>query len=76
MVHGGTLVIADTAGSGKTFVGQRILQDMLDYYPRGAIRLFIIDVATKCHLTLWAQSFSATFSCAGFGLRLCYLDQA
>ena len=39
MVHGGTLVIAGTTGSGKTFVGQRILQEMLDYYPRGAIRL-------------------------------------
>lgn len=38
MVHGGTLVIAGTTGSGKTFVGQRILQEMLDYYPRGAIR--------------------------------------
>ena len=29
MVHGGTLVIAGTTGSGKTFVGQRILQEML-----------------------------------------------
>ncbi|MEP0805722.1 MAG: Flp pilus assembly complex ATPase component TadA [Chloroflexota bacterium] len=43
MVHGGTLVIAGTTGSGKTFVGQRILQEMLDYYPRGAIRLFIVE---------------------------------
>jgi Flp pilus assembly CpaF family ATPase len=31
MVHGGTLVIAGTTGSGKTFVGQRILQERLDY---------------------------------------------
>jgi len=37
------LVIAGTTGSGKTFVGQRILQEMLDYYPRGAIRLFIVE---------------------------------
>src|SRR5512141_2268285 len=43
MVHGGTLVIAGTTGSGKTFVGQRILQEMFDYYPRGAIRLFIVE---------------------------------
>jgi hypothetical protein len=43
MVHGGTLVIVGTTGSGKTFVGQRILQEMLDYYPRGAIRLFIVE---------------------------------
>src|SRR5512133_3475400 len=46
MVHGGTLVIAGTTGSGKTFVGQRIMQEMLDYYPRGAIRLFIVEDST------------------------------
>jgi len=34
MVHGGTLVIAGTNRFGQDFVGQRILQEMLDYYPR------------------------------------------
>jgi len=53
MVHGGTLVIAGTTGSGKTFVGQRILQEMLDYYPHGAIRLFIVEDSNEIILNGW-----------------------
>jgi Flp pilus assembly CpaF family ATPase len=53
MVHGGTLVIAGTTGSGKTFVGQRILQEMLDYSPRGAIRLFIVEDSNEIVLNGW-----------------------
>jgi Flp pilus assembly CpaF family ATPase len=53
MVHGGTLVIAGTTGSGKTFVGQRILQEMLDYYPRGAIRLFLVEDSNEIILNGW-----------------------
>ncbi len=53
MVHGGTLVIAGTTGSGKTFVGQRLLQEMLDYYPRGAIRLFIVEDSNEIILNGW-----------------------
>ncbi len=53
MVHGGTLVIAGTTGSGKTFVGQRILQGMLDYYLRGAIRLFIVEDSNEIVLNGW-----------------------
>lgn len=53
MVHGGTLVIAGTTGSGKTFIGQRILQEMLDYYPRGAIRLFIVEDSNEIILNGW-----------------------
>lgn len=53
MVHGGTLVIAGTTGSGKTYVGQRILQEMLDYYPRGAIRLFIVEDSNEIILNGW-----------------------
>lgn len=53
MVAGGTLVIAGTTGSGKTFVGQRILQEMLDYYPRGAIRLFIVEDSNEIVLNGW-----------------------
>jgi len=47
MVHGGTLVIAGTTGSGKTFVGQRILQEMLDYYPVGLSACSSWKIATK-----------------------------
>jgi Flp pilus assembly CpaF family ATPase len=53
MVHGGTLVLAGTTGSGKTFVGQRILQEMLDYHPRGAIRLFIVEDSNEIILNGW-----------------------
>jgi type IV secretory pathway ATPase VirB11/archaellum biosynthesis ATPase len=53
MVQGGTLVIAGATGSGKTFVGQRILQEMLDYYPRGAIRLFIVEDSNEIILNGW-----------------------
>jgi Flp pilus assembly CpaF family ATPase len=53
MVQGGTLVLAGTTGSGKTFVGQRILQEMLDYYPRGAIRLFIVEDSNEISLNGW-----------------------
>ena len=59
MVRGGTLVIAGATGSGKTFVGQRILcaaptrQEMLDFFPRGAIRLFIIEDSNEIVLNGW-----------------------
>lgn len=53
MVHGGTLIISGTTGSGKTYVAQRILQEMLDFYPRGAIRLFIIEDSNEIVLNGW-----------------------
>jgi Flp pilus assembly CpaF family ATPase len=53
MVRGGTLVIAGATGSGKTFVGQRILQEMLDFFPRGTIRLFIIEDSNEIVLNGW-----------------------
>lgn len=53
MVHGGTLVIAGTTGSGKTFVAQRILQEMLAHFSRGAIRLFIVEDSNEIVLNGW-----------------------
>ena len=53
MVHGGTLVVAGATGSGKTYVAQRILQEMLDFYPRGAIRLFIVEDSNEIVLNGW-----------------------
>jgi type IV secretory pathway ATPase VirB11/archaellum biosynthesis ATPase len=47
MVHGGTLVIAGTTGSGKTFVGQRILQEMLDYYRAAPFVCSLSKIAMK-----------------------------
>jgi type IV secretory pathway ATPase VirB11/archaellum biosynthesis ATPase len=53
MVHGGTLVIAGTTGSGKTYVAQRVLQEMLDHFSRGAIRLFIVEDSNELVLDGW-----------------------
>ena len=54
MVRGGTIVISGTTGSGKTFVGQRILQEMLNFYPSGAIRLFIVEDSNEIILNGWS----------------------
>jgi len=56
MVQGGTMVIAGATGSGKTFVAQRILQEMLDFYPRGDIRLFIVEDSNEIVLNGWDGS--------------------
>ncbi|GAB4577499.1 MAG: hypothetical protein Fur0022_02300 [Anaerolineales bacterium] len=53
MVHGGTLVISGTTGSGKTFVAQRILQEMLAQFSRGTIRLFVVEDANEIVLNGW-----------------------
>lgn len=53
MVHGGTLIVSGTTGSGKTFISQTILQQMLNFYPRGAIRLFIIEDSNEINLNGW-----------------------
>ena len=53
MVHGGTLVISGTTGSGKTFVAQHILQEMLAHFLHGAIRLFIVEDSNEIVLNGW-----------------------
>lgn len=54
MVHGGTLIIAGTTGSGKTYVAQRILQETLRFFEEGAIRLFVIEDANELVLNGWS----------------------
>jgi type IV secretory pathway ATPase VirB11/archaellum biosynthesis ATPase len=54
MVNGGTLVIAGATGSGKTYLAQRLLQETLDFYPPGWIRLFVIEDANEIVLNGWA----------------------
>jgi Flp pilus assembly CpaF family ATPase len=56
MVNGGTLVIAGATGSGKTFIAGRILQEMLDFFPTGTIRLFIIEDSNEIVLNGWDGS--------------------
>jgi type IV secretory pathway ATPase VirB11/archaellum biosynthesis ATPase len=53
MVAGGTLVIAGATGCGKTFIASRILQEMLDFFPPGSIRLFIIEDSNEIVLNGW-----------------------
>jgi type IV secretory pathway ATPase VirB11/archaellum biosynthesis ATPase len=53
MVHGGTLIISGATGSGKTFIAQRILQEMLTYFEPGAIRLFVVEDSNEIVLNGW-----------------------
>jgi type IV secretory pathway ATPase VirB11/archaellum biosynthesis ATPase len=53
MVNGGTLIIAGATGSGKTFIANRVLQEMLNFFPKGAIRLFIIEDSNEIVLNGW-----------------------
>src|SRR5574339_1169125 len=56
MVHGGTLIISGATGSGKTFIAQKILQEMLTYFPPGAIRLFVVEDSNEIVLNGWDGS--------------------
>ena len=58
MVNGGTLIISGTTGSGKTYVAQRTLQEMLNFFPKGSIRLFIIEDSNEIVLYKWDGSAS------------------
>lgn len=53
LVHGGTVVVAGATGSGKTFFSTRLLQEMLDFFPRGAIRLFVVEDSNEIVLNGW-----------------------
>ena len=53
MVHGGTLIISGATGSGKTFIAQRVLQEMLTYFEPGAIRLFVVEDSNEIVLNGW-----------------------
>lgn len=58
MVNGGTLIIAGATGSGKTFIAGRVLQEMLDFFQKGEIRLFIIEDSNEIVLNGWDGSTS------------------
>ncbi len=53
MVRGGTLIVSGTTGSGKTFISQRILQEMLGVAGIGKIRLFIVEDSNEIVLNGW-----------------------
>jgi type IV secretory pathway ATPase VirB11/archaellum biosynthesis ATPase len=53
LVAGGTLVISGTTGAGKTYVAQRVLQEMLGHFSPGALRLFIVEDSNEIVLNGW-----------------------
>jgi len=59
MVAGGTLIFSGATGTGKTFVAQRVIQEMLNFYPRGSIRLFIVEDSNEIVLNGWDGSLES-----------------
>ena len=53
MVAGGTVIVAGATGSGKTFVASRLLQEMLNFFRPGEIRLFIVEDSNEIILNGW-----------------------
>ena len=53
MVSGGTLVIAGATGSGKTYVARSLYQAMLNHFPKGSIRVFIVEDSQEIVLNAW-----------------------
>ena len=56
LVFGGTLVVAGSTGSGKTFLSTALLQEMLNFYNAqapGALRLFVVEDSHEIVLNGW-----------------------
>lgn len=54
LARGGVVVVAGETGSGKTTLSRALLQGMLDLFPRGAIRLFVIEDTPEIVLHGWS----------------------
>lgn len=59
MVAGGTLIFSGATGTGKTYVAQRTIQEMLNFYPEGSIRLFIVEDSNEIVLNGWDGSLES-----------------
>jgi Flp pilus assembly CpaF family ATPase len=53
LAAGGVVVVAGPTGSGKTTLARSLLQAALDLYPRGALRLFVIEDSPEIVLNGW-----------------------
>ena len=53
LVHGGTLVLAGATGTGKTYVARSLFQAMLNHFPKGAVRLFVVEDSQEIVLNGW-----------------------
>jgi len=53
LVHGGTLVLAGATGTGKNYVARSLFQAMLNHFPKGSIRLFIVEDSQEIVLNGW-----------------------
>lgn len=54
LVRGGVVVVAGETGSGKTTLSRALLQGMLDRFPKGAIRMFLIEDTPEIVLHGWS----------------------
>ncbi len=53
LYQGAPVVVAGATGTGKTFLATLLLQNVLRLFPRGALRLFIIEDTREIYLHDW-----------------------
>jgi len=53
LYHGQPVVVAGSTGSGKTFTATLLLQNVLNLYPQGKLRLFVVEDTSEILLNGW-----------------------
>lgn len=54
LYRGQPVVVAGATGSGKTFTATLLLQSLLNLFPKGALRLFVIEDTSEILLNGWS----------------------